>query len=54
MKKTICELCGKDYSIYGNDGVCDECGAEIEKSYCDIAQRRLDNVPVRLEKFIEG
>jgi len=29
-------------------------GFEISKEYCDIAQRRLDNVPVRLEKFIEG
>ena len=29
-------------------------GFEISKEYCDIAQKRLDNVPMRLEKFIEG
>jgi len=29
-------------------------GFEISSEYCDIAQKRLDNVPMRLEKFIEG
>jgi len=29
-------------------------GFEISKEYCDIAQKRLDNVHVRLDKLIEG
>jgi len=42
--KTICELCGKDYSIYGNDGVCDECGAEIKKSLMDAKEGRISKL----------
>ena len=54
--KTICDICGRDYSIYGSNGVCDECGAEIEKSLMDAKEGRVTEFKTAkdLIKFLEG
>jgi hypothetical protein len=25
VKPSLCRICGKDYSIYGDNGLCDDC-----------------------------
>ena len=37
-KDTICKKCGRDYQIYGSDGICDECAVEeyLKKHPIDI------------------
>lgn len=28
IRNTICKKCGRDYQIYGSDGICDECAVD--------------------------